>query len=367
MTITISPIGIVKNGFTQAADPFEMKKHESRIIVFQEFQEGLFKIEQSEFIDITFHFHKSEGYNLQGPIYDGEVKGVFASRSPRRPSALGNTTVKLIAREGNELVVSGLDAINDSPVIDIKPCNMNFYKEHGETIDVNRLKYSPRWDITRYIKTNDLNNLLLEAARLHGHFCPGLTLGVMAATFAMQKIRELSDGMEDLIAITETNNCFSDGIQFVTGCTFGNNALIFKDLGKNAFTLTTRDRKGIRVIVQNNSSEYLRQQHPKFYEYFQKVVIERNHDPELRVKFREFGIEISFAMLALDFNKLFCVQEITPDLPQYAPIHESFICAVCGENTMNTRISEYEGSRLCLACAKKPFGQLTGHGIVIEH
>ena len=65
-------------------------------------------------------------------------------------------------------------------------------------------------------------------------------MGVMAATLPIQKIRELSDGMEDLITIAETNNCLSDGIQFVTGCTLGNNALIFKDLGKNAFRTIKR-------------------------------------------------------------------------------------------------------------------------------
>ncbi|HUX58330.1 MAG TPA: TrmO family methyltransferase [Bacteroidales bacterium] len=364
--ITIKPIGIVRNDFVEPADPFEMVKHQSRIVIYPEFSEGLYKIEQSEFIDITFHFHKSEGYRLKGPIYDGEFKGVFASRSPRRPNALGNTTVKLIAREGNELIVKGLDAINDTPVLDIKPCNISFYKEHGETIDINRLKFSPRWNITRCIRTNDLDTLLLKAAMLHGHFCPGLTMGVMVATYAMQKIRKLSDGMEDLIAITETNNCFSDGIQFVTGCTFGNNALIFNDLGKNAFTLTTRNRKGIRIVARNDSGDYLRQQHPLFYSYFQKVVVERNHDPELLTKFRKYGIETSFAMLHFDFSKIFNVKEVTTELPQYAPIHDSIICSVCGENAMDTRILEQDHSPVCLACAKKPFGQLTGHGILIE-
>jgi len=353
--ITIEPIGIVKNGFMEPADPFEMIKHESRIIINPEYEDGLYKIEQSEFIDITFHFHKSEGFRLQCPIYDGEVKGVFASRSPRRPSKLGNTTVKLIACKGNELIVKGLDAINDTPVLDIKPCNISFYKKHSETIDTNRLKFSPRWNITRCIKNNDLDTLLLDAGMLHGHFCPGLTMGVMAATYAMQKIREFSDGMEDLVAITETNNCFSDGIQFVTGCSFGNNALIFKDLGKNAFTLTTRNRKGIRIVVRNDSHDFLCEQHPLFYSYFQKVVVERNHDPELRIKLREYGIEAAFAMLHFDFNKIFNVQEANPDLPQYAPMHESIICAACGENTMSTRISEQDNSPVCFACAKKTY------------
>ncbi len=364
--IKIEPIGIVKNIFKEPADPFLMGKHESKIILDPEFEEGLYRIEESNYIDITFHFHKSEGYWLKGPIYDGQVKGVFASRSPRRPSTLGHTTVKLLSRERNELTVSGLDAIDGTPVLDIKPCNISFYKEHGKTIDTNRLKHSPRWDIVRCIKNNDLDALLLEAGQLHGHFCPGLAMGVMAATYAMQKIRTFSDGMEDLMAITETNNCFSDGIQFITGCSFGNNALIFKDLGKNAFTLATRERKGIRIIVRNDSRNYLQDKHPGFYEYFQKVVIERNHAPELRAKFREYGIEASFDMLHSDFEKIFNEQEVCPELPEYAPIHDSTICVACNEKTMASRIEVQENFQLCLSCAKKPYGELKGNGITIK-
>jgi tRNA-Thr(GGU) m(6)t(6)A37 methyltransferase TsaA len=364
--IKIRPIGTVKNKFKESTDPFVMRKNKSKIIINPEFEDGLYRIEESVYIDITFHFHKSEGYRLKGPIYNGNVKGVFASRSPRRPSTLGHTTVKLLSRKGNELTVSGLDAINGTPVLDIKPYNISFFKENGKTIDTNRLKHNPRWDIVRCIKNNDLDTLLLETGKLHGHFCSGLAMGVMAATYAMQKIRKFSNGMEDLLAITETNNCFSDGIQFITGCTFGNNALIFKDLGKNAFTLTTRERKGIRIVMRNDSRDYLHDKYPRFYGYFQKVVVERDHDPELGAELREYGIEASFDMIHSDFEKIFNVQEVSPELPEYAPIHDSIICAVCGEKTMATRIAERENFQLCLSCAKRPYGELTGNGIAIE-
>ena len=55
--INIEPIGIVKNSFKEPADPFVMRKHESKIIIDPEFEEGLYRIEESVYIDITFHFH----------------------------------------------------------------------------------------------------------------------------------------------------------------------------------------------------------------------------------------------------------------------------------------------------------------------
>ncbi|MFW5699910.1 MAG: TrmO family methyltransferase domain-containing protein [Bacteroidota bacterium] len=361
--ITLEPIGKVVSNFEAPADPFEMVKHTSRIHIFKEYVEGLYRLEDSEFIEVTFHFHKSEGFSLQGKVYDGQVKGVFASRSPRRPSRLGTTTVKLMSVEGNEILVSGLDALDGTPVLDIKPCNNAYNREHYVSIGVNKLKNSPRWDIIKYIRNNELERLLLEAGKIHGHFCPGLSMGVMAATHAMRKMREMPDGMEDLLAITETNNCFADGVQLVTGCTFGNNALIFRDWGKNAFTLTKRDGRGIRVVARKDSRDYLKEKHPGFYDIFQLVIVEQNHDPKLREEFRKQGVKASFEMLKLDFDKIFQVQEEDAAIPSYAPIHDSIVCDTCGELTMASRIVEQEGRNLCLACAGDSYGLLTGNGI----
>jgi formylmethanofuran dehydrogenase subunit E len=357
------PIGYIKSKFDIPADPFEMIKQESLIIIDEEMEEGLFDIESSPFIDIIFEFHKSDGYDLRITNYYNEDKGVFASRSPKRPNSIGVSTVKLLERNDRTLKVTGLDALNGTPVIDIKPTNTNFYKEHFTEITTERSKQNPRWEITSAIKTNNLEYLLLEAGKIHGHFCPGLAMGIRTATYAMQKIKELSDGMEDLIAISETNNCFSDGIQFVTGCSFGNNALIFKDFGKNAFTLATRNGKGIRIKTKNNSREYLHSVNPEFFDQFRKVVIEKNHNPEEKAKLRAAGTKASFNVLDLDFEQIFESKEVTVQLPEYAPIHESVVCNSCGENTMATRIVDKEGVQLCLSCNEKDYFILDGHGI----
>ena len=117
----ITRIGLVRSEFKEPADPHEMREHESVIHIDEEYEDGLYKIEENEYLQVLFHFHLSEGYSLQCTTYSGKFKGVFASRSPRRPSAIGVTTVKLLERDGRTLRVKGLDAVDGTPVLDIKP------------------------------------------------------------------------------------------------------------------------------------------------------------------------------------------------------------------------------------------------------
>lgn len=99
-----------------------MKKGESRIVLKEEYSEGLYRLSELERIQVLFHFDLSEGYDMkQKRRYDGEDVGVFATRSPNRPNRIGVTVVDLLRVEGNILYVSGLDAVNNTPVLDIKP------------------------------------------------------------------------------------------------------------------------------------------------------------------------------------------------------------------------------------------------------
>jgi len=117
----IHPIGYVENSFFESDDPEKIRKEDSHIVIYPEYEEGLYRIEEYEFLNVIFYFHKSSGYSLKRKRKEGEIKGVFASRSPHRPCPLGLTLVKLMKRERNRLKVKGLDAINGTPVLDIKP------------------------------------------------------------------------------------------------------------------------------------------------------------------------------------------------------------------------------------------------------
>lgn len=214
------------------------------------------------------------------------------------------------------------------------------------------------------ISQNDHKELMILAAQMHGHYCPGLALGIKAAVFAMNELEAESDGMEDLLAITETNNCFSDGVQFVTGCTFGNNALIFKDIGKTAFTLTKRDGFGIRICSKPEAQQVIRRSFPDYYQLYEKVVAQQNHDPELISEYKNQAVARSFETLELQFSDLFNVERINTQLPAYARIHDSVICSVCAENVMITRTVPLGDQQfICFSCAGSNYKVLTGNGI----
>lgn len=280
-------------------------------------------------------------------------------------NSIGVTTVKLIKRENNTLVVHGLDAINNSPVLDIKSADTSlFAKEHDDNqVHISILKSDPRIEIKNNISADKTTTLLIKAAQLHGHYCPGLAMGIMAATYVMNAMNATGDGMEDLLAITETNNCFADGVQFVTGCSFGNNSLIYKDLGKTAFTLTKRDGKGIRICSKHESPEIVSQAFPEFKKLYEQVVAGQDHDTELIAKYKKAALDRAFGTLQIPFENLFTVSEVNVDIPEYAKIDESVVCATCQESVMKSRTIEKNNQRYCYTCINHLFPMLDGNGI----
>jgi len=123
-TITYHPIGYIENEFDQPASPQTIREVESRIILNPDLMEGLTGLEPGGQMMVVFYFHLSRGFDLlQHPQGDSSRprRGVFALCSPMRPNPIGVTVVDLIAVEGNVLRVHNLDAINGTPVLDLKP------------------------------------------------------------------------------------------------------------------------------------------------------------------------------------------------------------------------------------------------------
>jgi tRNA-Thr(GGU) m(6)t(6)A37 methyltransferase TsaA len=121
---TLTPIGTVENGLPLGTPKAQLMAAESRIILEPALMEGLKKLESQTRILVVFHFHLSEGYKLlQHPRGDTsrEKRGVFALRSPLRPNPIGVTEVELLEIRGNVLRVRGLDAVDGTPVLDLKP------------------------------------------------------------------------------------------------------------------------------------------------------------------------------------------------------------------------------------------------------
>jgi len=124
-SLELNPIGIIHSPYKNTgAVPYQGYKSEeiSQIEVFKEFEEGLKDIEGFSHIIVIYWFHKSQGYHLLVKTpWDDILHGLFATRSPHRPCPLGLTVVELVAREKNILKVKGLDAIDGTPLLDIKP------------------------------------------------------------------------------------------------------------------------------------------------------------------------------------------------------------------------------------------------------
>jgi tRNA-Thr(GGU) m(6)t(6)A37 methyltransferase TsaA len=87
-----------------------------------EFEPGLADIEGFSHLFVVWAFDRSEGFTLEvTPPSDHRPHGVFATRSPRRPNPIGLTVVELLSRQGPALLVRGLDMLDGTPILDIKP------------------------------------------------------------------------------------------------------------------------------------------------------------------------------------------------------------------------------------------------------
>lgn len=119
-------IGFVRSPYAETAQVPKGcgAKHEAEGVldVLAEFEEGLTDIEGFSHLFVIWVFHKADGYALMGtPPTDDRPHGVFATRSPYRPSPIGLTVVELIRREGPRLYVRGVDMLDGTPILDIKP------------------------------------------------------------------------------------------------------------------------------------------------------------------------------------------------------------------------------------------------------
>lgn len=120
------PIGYVESEFKEIQhDPDVFRGTVSRIQVLDEYAGGLYRLGRFERLYVIFVFDRAEGYRLvihpRGDP-DRPERGVFATRSPYRPNPIGLAVVELLGVEGNVLTVRDLDAIDGTPVLDMKPC-----------------------------------------------------------------------------------------------------------------------------------------------------------------------------------------------------------------------------------------------------
>ncbi len=134
----MTPIGTMRTPFGETGQipkgPDAKHETDGVIEVDPAFEAGLQDIEGFSHLYILWLFHRADGYDLVAhPPSDDRPHGVFASRSPQRPNPIGLTVVQLLRRNGPRVDVRGVDMLDGSPVLDIKP-----YLSSVPTADIRR-------------------------------------------------------------------------------------------------------------------------------------------------------------------------------------------------------------------------------------
>ena len=139
MKTLFKPIGTIHTPFTKQEgmpiQPSRAKGARGTVEVLPEYSTGLADLEGFSHIFLLYHFHRSTGHRLKViPFLDTEERGVFATRAPSRPNAIGLSLVSLISVEENLLLVEGVDMLDGTPLLDIKPYVPEFDERAGVRI-----------------------------------------------------------------------------------------------------------------------------------------------------------------------------------------------------------------------------------------
>ena len=131
MEIIFEQIGTIYTPFTtRDGMPIQSKGAKGvkgEVLIKEAFAKGLKDLDGFSHIILLYYFHKSKGYELETkPFLDDTKRGVFATRAPKRPNAIGMSVVKLLEINENTLLIEGVDILNETPLIDIKPYITDF-------------------------------------------------------------------------------------------------------------------------------------------------------------------------------------------------------------------------------------------------
>jgi len=126
MKIEYAPIGIIHSPFRELEgmpiQPAGAAGVKGTAQVFEDFQPGLMDLDGFSHIILLYHLHRSQGFNLHVvPFLDSKLRGLFATRAPKRPNPIGLSVVRLDKIEGGVLHIENVDILDGTPLLDIKP------------------------------------------------------------------------------------------------------------------------------------------------------------------------------------------------------------------------------------------------------
>ena len=130
MEYVMRPIGVIHSPFTDKKQtPIQPTRSQAvgQVVVYPEFAEGLQDVEGFSHIILLYVFHQSDNYTLRvTPFLDDQERGLFATRYPARPNPIGLSIVRLLAIHDHLLEIEGVDMLDGTPLLDIKPYVTDF-------------------------------------------------------------------------------------------------------------------------------------------------------------------------------------------------------------------------------------------------
>jgi len=184
-----------------------------------------------------------------------------------------------------------------------------------------------------------------RAIAFHGHWCPGLAIGLRAAEWTLKEMGRAED--EDIVAVVETDMCGVDAIQVLTGCTLGKGNLIHLDHGKMAFSFHRRgDGKSARLVFD---AERLGGESDEEYAALTLKMMRGQLTPEEEAKIKAFREDRARRIMGADLDEIFQVKAAGP-IPPHARVMASLKCEACGEKAMESRTYRLLGQTLCRPC-----------------
>jgi formylmethanofuran dehydrogenase subunit E len=162
-----------------------------------------------------------------------------------------------------------------------------------------------------------------KAVEFHGHECPGLAIGFKVCEALSERIPTNASIDEELVCITENDTCAVDAVQSLLGTTFGKGNLIYKPMGKMAFSFYFRKSgEALRLYFKANGREMSKEERLSY-------------------------------ILNAPTDELFSFSKPVFELPEPARIFQSVVCENCGEKAREDKIRLANGKKLCLGCFKE--------------
>ena len=188
-----------------------------------------------------------------------------------------------------------------------------------------------------------------KAIDFHGHCCPGLTIGYLAAKAALAHLKVERAADEELVTIVESDGCGIDAVQVLLGCTIGKGNLIYKDYGKQAYTIGNRSTgQAVRIVMTGDMVPLTTEQ-----ETIKAAVFSGQATAEQEEAWHKLQSERTARLLATPFEEIFKIQDVELKLPSEAKIFNSVVCEYCGEKVMEARARLKNGKIACLACTEE--------------